>query len=69
MLKDHANVAADMAQFSTFGCGDIRSIHDDPAFSGIDEAINAAKQGRFPGTGKADDHQEFAVTHFETKVF
>ncbi len=69
MLEDHPDPAADLAQFFLRGGGDVYVIPYHAPFGGLDQAVDTAQQGRFPGAAEADDHQELAVGHLNADIF
>jgi hypothetical protein len=65
LLEDHADVAPQGAQMPAGQCGDLASIEMDLPGRGLDQPVDAADQGRFPGAAGADDCEEVILGHLE----
>ena len=52
----------------TLSGGDVDVVQPDFAFGRVDQAVDAAQQGRFARPAQADDRQKFAVLDLKTDV-
>ena len=61
-LKYHADLGAKLSQLTSF-LRNLRSVDAD--FSGVNglQAVDGPAQGRFTGTGGADDYDDLALFH------
>jgi len=70
LLKHHADIAAQIAQFSFLRRqSDIDTVDDDSARIVGLEAVDAAKQRRLAGAGAADDRDHIAAFDIHRHAF
>ena len=69
ILEHHAELfLAEFAQGVHAQGAHVHAVHDDLAFGGFDEAVDAAPQGGLAAAGKAHDDDDFAFLHGEAGV-
>src|ERR1043166_8610618 len=65
-LEDKSNfLISDFGQFVSIQGGDINSIQEITAFGGSIQATNNVHQGRFAGTARSHDRNEFAAIYLQ----
>ncbi len=62
-LKHHRQVALGRGDF-----GDVAAIEFNSAFGDFFKARDQTQQGRFTAAGRADEHHEFLVVHFQVNA-
>ena len=68
ILKDHAHLLAEGAEFFRVAGVDLVAFEPDVAGIRRQEVVEALEEGAFPGPGRADDHFHVALVHVEGHV-
>ena len=64
-LEDHAHLPAHPAQGPAAQAGDLHPVQPDLAAARLDQAVDAADQGRLAGPGRTDQGQDLALGHLQ----
>ena len=68
LLKNHADLPANLADVFALGCGYIGAIPKNIARGWFDQPVDASQECRFTGSAQANDRQKLAIIDFEADV-
>ncbi|AEH54671.1 hypothetical protein BCO26_2612 [Heyndrickxia coagulans 2-6] len=68
VLEHHSNFRADF-HYIRFFVGDFFPVNPNPPFCRLLQEIQAAQKGRFAGSGRSDDNDDFPFSDFCCNIF